>query len=435
MKWSKFVISSVMLGAACARPSEIIELGVPRLAAGEVWAGNDILIHSDASLDAHYVLVVGTDSLPLRQVDSTTWAARAPRRGGTMSVVLLDDDHHAVLQGEVTIRGFLDVREAPRVSGYPLPLSTLQGAPAVIMNGESSLVRVDLRYGTAIAWPSSVHDPDCMRGPGPTPTEGIYVTAHRSPSGVCTWSLWRLLPSVQKLADSIPIAGLRLAGMFDSNRFLVSPSQHSLCVESISPKTQSCRGSEEINGIRFSPRGDRAFVYYGYSNNVPVYDTQKGDTAFTIPDANASEGGSFTSEGDTLFLAVVGATARLLVLDARTGARYADLRIAATRPEGTPEDVLVDPQAPYVYVLVWRANSHPVIQVYDRRTSSLLAELPGTDSSSATADANLMCSQCDNRLVMDLATRQLYVLAVGQRQGRALPGLRSNIARFSLLRE
>jgi hypothetical protein len=430
------VILPLALIAACEKQTEIVELGIPRLVTNEVWAGGDILVQSQVPLTS-YLLVSGTDTSHLRQIDSTTWAGMASSSSGTVSVIVIDPEGRPVLHENVTIRGFLDVRPGPLVAGYPLPLSPQQGSPVVILNGESSLVRVDLRSGLISSWPSSIHDPDCMRGPGPTPTEGVYVTAHRSPSGGCTWSLWRLEPSIQKLADSIPINGSRLAGMFTTNRFLVSPGQHVMCLQSLAPATQSCRSYEEMNGMRFSPRGDRSFVYYGYSasNHVPVYDTQTGDTAYTIADADASEGGSFTNGGDTLYLAVVGSAARLLILNSLTGARYADLHIAATPREATPEDVLVDPQLPYAYVLVWRNFSDPVILVYDRRSSALVGQMAGSNGSSSQATGTLMCSLCDNRLIIDPATRQLYVLAIEQREGRASINARSSIARFSLLRD
>ncbi|MFI4978543.1 MAG: YncE family protein [Solirubrobacterales bacterium] len=399
----------------------------PRLLTSSVWSGGEIQVRVAVRPPDGTYLVLGADSLATVIVDDSTLSAPVPQANGQFHVSLKGPAGTAFLDNDVRVFGFRDFLLGPPLSGYPL-IDPASPTPKVLANGETTLVSVDLRFGLAQAYPRSMHDPRCMRGPGPTPTPNVVLLGRYDPAnGECTYGLWQL-SAQQMVGDSMP-GSLRIAAEFSANRWLIG-SAHQICLRSLQPAFSDCRQFEEPNDVRFSPRADRAIVYYAFSttNGVPVFNTATGDTSFTIHDAQSSGGGSFSSGGDTLFIAVYGTTRRLLVVDATGGQRLTSLDLAFD-----PEDVLAEPASPYVYVFGWTRDTVETahLQIFERPSMRVVGHELKRGSFDPTPDS--LCFNCDNRLVLDPTSRILYVLGIRGRD--AIPaGLvqPSPVSRFDL---
>ncbi len=412
--------------ASCEHQLIVRDLN-PRLLTPSVWSGGEIQVRVAVRPPDGTYLVLGTDSLATSVLDDSTLSAAAPQANGPFHVSVKGPAGVAAADLDIRVFGYRDFLHGAALSGYPL-VDPASPTPTVLANGETSLVRVDLRFGLPQAYPRSMHDPRCMRGPGPTPTPNVVILGRYNPSnGVCTYGLWQL-STRQLVSDSMP-GSLRIAAEFSTNRWLLGGA-HQICLRSLQPAFSDCRQFEEPNDVRFSPRGDRTMVYYAWSptNGVPVFNPATGDTAFTIHDATSSGGGSFSAGGDTLFIAVYGATRRLLVVDATSGQRLMSLDLTFD-----PEDVLAEPVSPYVYVYGWTRDTVETahLQIFERPSMRVVGHEIKPGSFDPKPDS--LCFNCDNRLVLDPASRILYVLGIRGRDA-ITPGLTapSPVSRFDL---
>jgi hypothetical protein len=421
------VVAAVVAGACQdVTVPEALQVG---LLTPDVWSGAELRLRVTFLPPEGTYLRIGDDSIAFIDADDSTLSAIAPQANGSFPITLVAPAGEAFVEDAIRIYGFSGASLGPKVFGYPLPVSVGVAAPVVFVNGESSLVRLDLRSRVALPYAGVIHDPVCARGPGPTPIEGLLLLGRREPSGSCVFALWQMTTPAQLVMDSVP-GGFRLAAQFDANHWLVSPGQHLVCLQTRQPPVTACRQFEEMNGIRFSSRGDRAFMYYGYSaaNGVPVFSTATGDTAWAIHDATFGAGGAFTTNGDTLILSVGGGPGnRLLLLNATTGQRLATIPLSIST-----EDVLVDPDAPYVYVFGWDSLRTAHTLVFERPTMRVVGDLTAPHNDSPVARPDSLCYWCDNRLFLDAGSRVLYLLGLAGREGRATEP--ASIGRFDLIR-
>lgn len=220
---------------------------------------------------------------------------------------------------------------------------------------------------------------------------------------------------------------MRISARLNDTTYLVG-TNHVITIQRGAASEQ--RQFEDVAGIMFSPRGDRAILRYAWSevNGVPVFGAH-GDTAFSLHDAVYSAGGGFTPDGDTLFLAVYGGS-RLVRLNAVTGERLGEITLPFE-----PEDVAVHPSAPWVYVFGWTRDS--------TRTTAYVAAVRRNDLSIAAIleapgefwSATEPCFICKNTIYIDPGSHTLYVLGVQsyERVGRTTPAPTSISSRFELL--
>lgn len=420
-------ISFALLTIACQDVQQAPQLEASLLTP-QAWSGGPVRLRVSAPPAAGTRIYIGNDTVAFSIDDDSTVTATAPQANGAFQVRLEGPGGAVHIEQALSIYGLRDIRLGPKMAGYLLPVSVAFPNATVFANGETSMVRIDLISLARQAYPATMHDPRCMRGPGPTPVDGQLVLARTG----CVWAVWQMQPTPQKLIDSVP-GGFRLVAQFSSNLWLVSPGQHLVCLRSLQPAINDCRQFEEINGFRFSRTGQRLFMYFGAStpNGVPLFSTATGDTVFSIHTSSGNLGASFTPDGDTL-LVVAGSPAQLLMVRAN-GQRLDSLAL----PFET-EDVLVDPTAPYVYVLAWEyhlvGNANTFIGhvlVVERPALRLVGDIvAGTGSSLPAADS--ICYACNDRLFLDPASRTLVLAGVREREGPALSP--SSITRFDLIR-
>lgn len=422
---STILVAGLLVSASCAERGIVPPDLAPALATRQVWAGGSIVIRTTNPLGAAtaFVVTLDDDTLPATIVDDHTIQLTAPQRNGTAQLTVRSPTGQLLLADAVTIHGFAEATGGPLLWGYPLPKAP--NVPVVLVHGDTSLIELDLRFGTSVAFPRAIHDPRCTRGPGPTPSPARVILASPGPNiWPCSFAVWELYP-LKKVQDSVPGSD-RISAMFSSNRWLLG-YHHQIClVPSMQFLNNQCRQHEEINGVRFSPDGTRAFIYGGYSrtNNMPVYSTATGDTAFTIRDSEQSQGASFTPSGDTMFVAAGG---KIIALDPVTGARHREAILPVD-----PEDVLVDPQGPWLYVFGWTAGNMAHLVVLDRGSLAIVGHIQQQASSQLLETLDALCYSCDNRLFIDSPARTLYVLAIRYRSRDVATG-RSSIGRFGLM--
>lgn len=402
-------IALLWLTVACADVPPGLEDPLVVLRTGHLYPGETLKVTVQPLLSPTWLFLAG-DSVETMVLDDSTVATLAPARGSYE--VLVRQAGRLSTAGVARVYGFRDVTFGPPMTGYPVPVMRGLPLPIILVNGESSLTRVDLRTNAVTAFPAAVHRVNCMRGVGPTHDAAVFLT---SDCGLRSgrWRLWRAPTRL----DSAIASTDRIAAQLGDSAFLVA-AHHWVRVQHSRAAVGPLRTFEEVNGFVFSPRGDRVIQYYGRSleNGVPVWSTATGDTAFTLHDARAATAGGFTPEGDTLYLAVWDSLFRLVRLDATTGERMGEARIPVAA-----EDVVVDPVAPYVYVFGWTSAREPRIGVYHRDDLSLVAQIQAPPASqNPQPEAALPCYFCDNRMFIDPSLRVLYVVEI-QSRDRYLP--------------
>ena len=428
----RLAVASLVFAAACGNDASAPAPPAfnPYALSANAWAGGELLVRTAVRVPDGTRIVVGSDTLALTIVDDSTVSATMPGDANGVLDVRLVGSWGYVPVGSVHVFGFHDVVTGPKVSGYSQPAG---GGllPIVLVNGDTSLIRLDLRTASVTAYPSAIHDLRCARGPGPTPTENVVVVGNSYNSG-CKFAVWQLLPTPQLLLDSVH-GSSRITARFNSTQWLLGGS-HDICLaRSVPTFSQTCTQYESMQGVRFSPRGDRAFVYYANNatgNRIPIFSAATGDTAFTVGSAQWNAGAGFTPDGDTLLLASGGLPWGNLLrsLNANTGQVYASIDLGNAL---STEDVAMDPSSPYAYVLGWTSEPSGLyahLLVLDRRTLTMIGHVKVIAKSQPTA--GFLCSSCENRLFLDQAGRQLYVLGVPGWDPQATPAV---IGRFDLL--
>lgn len=170
----------------------------------QVWAGDTVRLRVNPVPPVLWLTIDG-DSVPVAAMDDSTIAAIAPQRSGSFEVVLYVPSRVGEPLPPLRIYGYLDTRPGPRMTGYPQPVTYGAPLPIVVVNGDSSLVRVDLRTGSVTGFPGPIHRPWCSRGPGPTNWPGVFILSEDDAAmWSCIHSTWQLWPTPVRIDSGVP---------------------------------------------------------------------------------------------------------------------------------------------------------------------------------------------------------------------------------------
>ncbi|MGE5762280.1 MAG: YncE family protein [Gemmatimonadota bacterium] len=396
----------------------------PRLVFTDLWSGGQLSVTATAFIPPATLptILLGADTLPVARLDDTTVSARLPGLTGSFDLRVAQGRSSSVL-GPVTLHGFADARALSGLWGVLTALGG--GTPLVFGSGTRSVVLADLRYGTLLDYADSLHSPLCDWGPGATflPTRLVLEQLDTlSPVLACKVSTWTLTPSSAQRVDTGPSwTGGRIVAEIAPARWLFSKKHDFDLVECDSTGCHATvLGScGQLDGVTISPRGDRVApdMYWDCGQRVPILDAPSASIAYRVPLLAWSEGATYSSDGDTLFMAGADSSGRgwFLALRASDG-RVLD----STRLEVSPGDVAFDPLGRWIYVSGTTATFTPTdttvaitvgaqLEVLDRATRvpvTILTtvELPvGCDGG---------CGYWNKqRLVLDVPDRRVYVVS------------------------
>lgn len=379
--------SCLILMVGCQDPADAPPAFTPVLLETSLWSGGELPLTAPwfAPPEPLPIIILGSDTLPLRRVDDTTIAARLPLATGVFLVRAIVGAHSLWL-GDVTLHGFRDDVAGPYMSGlsYWLP----GGTPSVVAGGDSGAVIVDLRLGTTRTIPDSIYSPDCAMSVGPTLRPERFVLEGMV-GGVCGRpKLWAILPQPQ-LLDSSPIGGSSwyTMGQPADGRWIFNWNNHNEWAncESLPCTSISFLSADGPDGSTISPRGNRFLWQPQCCGAVTVYDAIDLVTAFTLPSFSHAEGSAFSFEGDTLALAVLDSAQQTHVVAVREtdGAVLRDLVVDSLSLAGVtrifPGPIAFDPVRPWLYALIrLRVDTVdvPALLVVDRGTWTVVGVLP-----------------------------------------------------------
>lgn len=391
--------------AACSEPiaTPVYDL---EIVSPHVWAGGEIRLRFTGWRPPATRIIVDTDTFETTGADSLI-TVPAPQANGAVRLTVLDPGNRTLFVGEVLVYGFRETFVGPASAGYLLPWPREAATPTYLAIGASDrLALVDLHYRTAQYFPAALSS-SCARGPGPSHEPSRLVLA--GPTN-CTGSIWSAAPGgFTPLSTGVPMTSHGVAELHGG--WMLRATSHRLFLSNGTTSRPDLL-SESPWGFRFSPRGDRVTVYYAYRlAGLLVFDAVAGDTAYSLPELREGGGAGFTPESDTLYQAGLGVSPDfdppgiLLTLRASDGQRY-----GVDTLDFLPEDVVVDPVQPYVYVFGWQADSAgfaPMIGVFSRNerrfVGRLLVEPFGVPLAA-------WCRTCTSRLVLDAGRRRLYLV-------------------------
>jgi hypothetical protein len=332
-------------------------------------------------------------------VDDSTVAVATPHGSGAVSVAWSHDGWSDSIA--VQLHGTVAQRTSAVLSGYALPVAG--GPPRYLANGESTLVLMDARNDVPlVTYSRSVHDPQCMLGPGPTYDPTVFLLEAGPPE--CRMQAWRLGTPTQWI-DSLRASTRGTAAGLSSQVLATHRPQPYFELALRGPALPPTITLADGDGFRLSPRGDRALSLGGvFSLGAPVFDTQTGAIAFVMNWIDAPHGAAFSDDGDTLFVAArrIGLPSQFVfVVDATTGDSLTAIALD-TAEVSTVWDLALDPNGHWIYITAEKFPG-PIMKLAVVRRATLRVEtiipvtpLPG-------------CPDTD-RLITSTAERRLYWL-------------------------
>jgi len=128
---------------------------------------------------------------------------------------------------------------------------------------------------------------------------------------------------------------------------------------------QSLPGFAEPQGIAYVPASDRIFVANGQDGTCRIID---GHSLKTISSVQCGDDADNVRYDETTKRIYVGYTSALAVLDAKTGTKLADIKLA-----GHPESFRIETTGPRIFVNVPQADH---IAIVDREKAQVVETLP-----------------------------------------------------------
>lgn len=344
----------------------------------DVWSGSEIVVTSAgfASIASLPAVLLDNQPLSVRRVDDTTLAAAVSDNPGphSLRVVAQDFDTRAVT---VQLRGFATRIEGPLLSGRTEPgLDTRY----LFGSGPTGLRRWNIRTNKAIELGDTLHAVSCTRGVGPGPNVGDLVL-ESSGCNSGRWLVWHTEP-LYPMADTAAGMTMHFVAVLKPGRWVVARiNEFSINACDATACTSASIPATAIIDVARSPRDDRAALLSGsigdsLTSGVPVVDVDLGVVGYRVAALRSAQGGAFSSDGDTLYLAGHATTGFALVaLTAYDG------RALATRQlDFAPCTVGLDQARPWLYVAGVSISGTSVLEVFDRRTMDPITTLHVSDA-------------------------------------------------------
>jgi hypothetical protein len=229
---------------------------------------------------------------------------------------------------------------------------------------------------------------------------GVVATPWSAPHACAAARSWTLSPSAA-VVDSAPFFGNYMSAELSPGTWLLS-GHHNMWTYRNGAQVMT-EWVEENERLVFSPDRSRAVVLsLNTAGGLAVLDAAQGTVAFRLPITH-SYAVAYSPEGDTLFAAFESApdTLHLVRLAAGSGSVIDE---AATPVGMEPVDLVLDPEAPWFYVVGFGVT--PAVYVIDRNTLSVVATVRAPEGS---CGIDVDCGY-GRRIAIDPAARRLYVL-------------------------
>lgn len=429
----KRLIALLACLTACREPADAGPTSFePVLSARELWSGGTATLSDPWFKNTSPIVVLGTDTLTVTRLDSTTLLLLLPRTAGTLPLSVIAGTQWATL-GDVTLHGFQSFRLGPFMSGQPYWLPG-GGAPRVMAGANEGAAIVDLHTLMPVyTLPDSISTPDCTWTPSPTHRPDRFVMIGKRPNNQCgNAKLWSLTdPPVA--FDSISTGGTwYTSGQPSPGRWVFNWNNHNvfyICEPSCAPP-KVFNTVDIPNGITISPRADR-FLWLPAERPV-VYDAISLDTAFVLAAFSRLQG-AFSFEGDTLALTATDTPyhehVHVLLVRAEDGAVLRDMQVDTLYRDGgaIPGPVAFDPTRPWLYATMfsWSTGDtvlRPSVIVLDRANWTVLGVLE-------TAEGSLPYFWLPTAIVPSPVENRVYL--VGANNGYGIHGTRGLIFQYS----
>jgi hypothetical protein len=365
-------ILAFVLAAGCdyppaVRPPRPLTVRAP----DRVWANAPFVLVSEAfAYETEFVMIDG-DTVAAARVNETTLTLVAPPVAGSVRLEV-GAEGRLPWRGEIAVDGYLDRFSGPAFDGHASPVPGDE--PEVFAFAVTRAVRVNLGTGTVQRlFPDSAERPACpMLGPVLS-LNGTDVAAVAAGCRIRFHAAGAATPTDSSCAS---LYGTRRSAVYlGSRRALLSGADWTyLCT--LSPDGSEAQSSREyytdwVAWWVLSPRRDRIVPVGGgtwFDQGIWVRDST-GAVAYRIYELVDNWAAGFTADGDTLY--VLGDRrdqgTLLVAVHAATGGTLDTVRFSAA-----VERMLVDPDRPYIYLLV----AGPSIRVLDRRTLQSVATVP-----------------------------------------------------------
>jgi DNA-binding beta-propeller fold protein YncE len=148
---------------------------------------------------------------------------------------------------------------------------------------------------------------------------------------------------------------------------------------------QSLPGFAEPQGIAYVPESDRVFVANGADGTCRILDGHSFNTISSVQCGDDADNVRYDSRAKRIYVGY--GSGALAVLDAKTGARLADIKLA-----GHPESFRLETGGPRIFVNVPKADH---IAVVDREKSEVTATWPVKE---AKSNFPLILDEANHRL-------------------------------------
>lgn len=154
-------------------------------------------------------------------------------------------------------------------------------------------------------------------------------------------------------------------------------------------RLQSLPGFAEPQGIAFVPELDRIFVANGQDGTCRILDGQSFKTLYSVPCGEDADNVRYEPSARRIYVGCGSSSGALVVLDAKTGARLADIKLA-----GHPESFRLETIGRRIFVNVPQAEH---IAVVDRENGRVTETWP------------LQGAKANFPLILDEANHRLFV--------------------------
>lgn len=381
----------VLLGlVACGTPTDSTppQPATYRITPRALWAGGTVTIESQAFRDLGdgAELDLGLGNVPLVRLDDTTLTAIIPSSaGGIYDPVVVMEDSFALLD-QVTVWGFAGTRRyGPDGIWFAWDVYVWPEGSTSIIGGTTGngLTTIDLATDEAATRPGLM-SLDALRGPGETYQDSVFIlrTTGQAPRS------WKLTTNPQLLGEHPEFTLTRQLMRLGLHSWLLTFNNRVEIwsrPDSATPYTITSIAMNESQGVHLSPRRDRATIRAaqvpGAVAGVPVFAAPSGTLAYYVG-LRASHAVDWSADGALLAMAGLppggpATSGQVFLLNSTTGQSLG--AVLTGRPVF---GVAIDERRPFLYVGVTSANGRLAVQVYQRPSLNLVAELdvPGTEA-------------------------------------------------------
>jgi hypothetical protein len=346
--------------------------GVIPVLIGDAWSGGEVrLVAEGITTAAVPWLVVGSDTVPLMQLDSVTLVGVLPDTSGTLLVRLPS----GASPGSIRVHGFEGIDRGPPLHG-PMTIWPAAGRPTVLALNGDSLLAYDIQTGLQqLMLPKGLASQFCVVPPTVSlPDSRVVLASVALPAGGGCGPVtsWQLTPGSPAAVDSFVAGNCASVWLSLAPGRLLEANHNSLFLHDRAAGFSILISNAVTQAVDFVVSPDHRFAVpiMGAASRLPIVDTRTASLSATLQNVDLPFyfPAAFTDSVTFLVGARDSAGPALLEVNAQTGVigrrvRLDSLALAIATSTDTKQ------------VFVLERTSIPQLRVLDRVSLTTIAML------------------------------------------------------------